>query len=308
MRVGLRGGSERTCLLLPFIVFIYLLSCRARDAITEVFESDYASTPVLDEALGLTDSIRPNSILKPLYDFNAWTHRFNGGQAAVDDVNAYLREPPIYCKDPIAFWMAELSAQRRPQLAQMALDYLTIPCKSSYFYYILTLLTYLIGASIDVERAFSRGRRVISLYRHSLSDDTSRASIMFGSWVAAGMVPRDELIEATRRLRSRAPTSSLPAPSHAAPSHGAPSRTAPPHSTLSRSTLSHSAPSRRHARVPSRHQPQANHPPSSSDHEMTDAQSSSEDTQQEDEGTGQDGEGMEQDEEGTEQGDTASEF
>lgn len=67
-----------------------------------------------------------------------------------------------------------------------------------------------VGSSVDVERAFSRGRRAISLYRHSLTDVSALTTIIFGSWSQAGILPREKLIAATAALRSRRGTQTQP--------------------------------------------------------------------------------------------------
>lgn len=188
-----------------YLLITHSFNFSAREAFIAVYESDYASLHVNSER----STRHANLDANPLYDFNHWRKRFQGARSsAYDVIDAYLREPVVDYEDPIAFWLAERAAGHRPQLAQMAIDYLTIPCKCFTLLSVLFSLRRLLfvaGASVDVERAFSRGRRAISLYRHSLSDSTARASIVFGSWVAAEVVPQDVLINATRDLRSRLP-------------------------------------------------------------------------------------------------------
>jgi hypothetical protein len=51
------------------------------------------------------------------------------------------------------------------------------------------------AASTDVERGFSRGRLNVSRLRHSLSDESTRAATVLGSWAQIpGLVVDDELV------------------------------------------------------------------------------------------------------------------
>jgi hypothetical protein len=57
----------------------------------------------------------------------------------------------------------------------------------------------MLAASTDVERAFSRGRLTVSRLRHSLSDETTRAATVLGSWAdIPGLVLNEELIKNIR--------------------------------------------------------------------------------------------------------------
>lgn len=52
-----------------------------------------------------------------------------------------------------------------------------------------------IATSTDVERAFSRGGLTVSKMRHSLSDESTRAATVLGSWCDfPGAIPRDDVI------------------------------------------------------------------------------------------------------------------
>lgn len=144
------------------------------------------------------------------FEFDNWDRTLLGqSDNNTSVVDAYLSEPVIYCKDPIAHWRGEIIAKRRVPLAHMALDYLSIPCASSLVLINLTLrsLFVTVGTSVDVERAFSRGRRAISLYRHRMSEGTARSTIAFGSWAAEDIVQRDKLVDAIENLSSRRPRS-----------------------------------------------------------------------------------------------------
>lgn len=60
------------------------------------------------------------------------------------------------------------------------------------------------AASTDVERAFSRGGLTVSKRRHALSDESVRAAMVIGSWVAMGdIIPRGDIIEVFRNKSKR---------------------------------------------------------------------------------------------------------
>jgi hypothetical protein len=51
-------------------------------------------------------------------------------------------------------------------------------------------------SSTDVERAFSKGGLTITKLRHSLSDESARASCVLGTWTELdGAIPRDQIIQ-----------------------------------------------------------------------------------------------------------------
>ena len=57
------------------------------------------------------------------------------------------------------------------------------------------LLIFLLATSTDVERAFSRGGLTVSKMRHSLSDESTRAASVLGSWCdLPGAVPCEEIM------------------------------------------------------------------------------------------------------------------
>lgn len=47
-----------------------------------------------------------------------------------------------------------------------------------------------------MERAFSKGGVTVSRFRHSLTDDSTRASAVLGSWIGLEGVVQREVIEA----------------------------------------------------------------------------------------------------------------
>ncbi|PIL32390.1 hypothetical protein GSI_05636 [Ganoderma sinense ZZ0214-1] len=102
-----------------------------------------------------------------------------------DALEEYL-EGPLRTKqtDPLKFWNNALqNGTADPNLARMALDVLSTP-----------------ATSMDAERAFSRGRLTVSRLRHSLSDQSVRASTVLGSWARySELVPEADAIELLRR-------------------------------------------------------------------------------------------------------------
>ena len=52
-----------------------------------------------------------------------------------------------------------------------------------------------VATSTDVERAFSKGGLTVSKMRHSLSDESTRAACVLGSWCDfPGAVPREDIM------------------------------------------------------------------------------------------------------------------
>jgi hypothetical protein len=121
-----------------------------------------------------------------------------------DVVDAYLASPPIpSIQDPISYWQA--MASNNDPFAQMALDYLSTPGKCFCFmHYIQYTNKPLLASSTDVERAFSKGRLNVSRLRHSLSDETTRAATVLGSWAdVAGLVLEEDLVANIKNKRFR---------------------------------------------------------------------------------------------------------
>ena len=96
--------------------------------------------------------------------------------------------------NPIQYWHGALVLRPDSRLARMALDYLSAP-----------------ASSVDVERAFSRGALTVTHRRHSLSDTSTRNSIVLGGWLKdTDLVPKQKLIEFFRKKSSRGePTPSV---------------------------------------------------------------------------------------------------
>src|SRR5262245_41273877 len=116
--------------------------------------------------------------------------------SAFDALDAYLAAPTIpSVQDPLGYWQA-LSSNGDP-LAQMSLDYLSSPGKPFCLLGSVSRKQLISGeaASTDVERGFSRGRLNVSRLRHSLSDQSTRAATVLGSWAGIpGLVVDDELV------------------------------------------------------------------------------------------------------------------
>ncbi|EKM57144.1 uncharacterized protein PHACADRAFT_64752, partial [Phanerochaete carnosa HHB-10118-sp] len=80
-----------------------------------------------------------------------------------DALEAYLSSPPLpKVGDPIMYWQSQLTGG--DPLARMGLDFLSAP-----------------ASFVDVERAFSQSGLTVSKQRHALSDESVRASTVFGS-------------------------------------------------------------------------------------------------------------------------------
>ena len=59
------------------------------------------------------------------------------------------------------------------------------------------------ATSTESERAFSRGRITVSRLRHSLSDESVRASTVLGSWARIpGLVPEKAILKRFRKRKS----------------------------------------------------------------------------------------------------------
>jgi hypothetical protein len=62
----------------------------------------------------------------------------------------------------------------------------------------------LLATSTDVERAFSRGGLTVSKMRHSLSDESTRAATVLGSWCTfTDLVPFGEIASKFKEKSSR---------------------------------------------------------------------------------------------------------
>ena len=84
--------------------------------------------------------------------------------SSVAELEAYFKEPPKICKDPIAWWAER--EKEFPRLSRMAFDILSIPAMSS-----------------EPERVFSRGGLVISSQRHSINAKTLETLLCLQHWL-----------------------------------------------------------------------------------------------------------------------------
>lgn len=112
---------------LSFSFFSQLtLVLRAKQSLVDVYEADYAPVDSEDPQLA------QNTASTSHFAFGSWAKKVRGAKdGSRSVVEAYLSEPVEVCDDPIAYWRGQIVAGRRVELAQMALDYLTIPCAFS---------------------------------------------------------------------------------------------------------------------------------------------------------------------------------
>jgi hypothetical protein len=114
-----------------------------------------------------------------------------------DEMKHYLSSAIIDSnEDPIQFWVRQSQKYPERQLWRMALDYLSAA-----------------ATSCDPERAFSHGALTVTHLRHSLSDKSTRASIVAGAWVSEkGLIPEEDLVGLYRNKlshRARAPRQNI---------------------------------------------------------------------------------------------------
>jgi len=113
---------------------------------------------------------------------------------ACDPLDAYLNSPVIpTVQDPLVYWHG-MTCSNDP-IAPMALDFLSTPGQELILYVSFIFDTTISASSTDIERAFRKGRLTVSLLRHSLSDESTRAGTVLGSWAAIpGLVPNQEIL------------------------------------------------------------------------------------------------------------------
>lgn len=120
----------------------------------------------------------------------------------VDALEEWMSSAPVTSNsDPISWWSA-MEATGHP-LARMALDFLSIP-GNGFVYRLFAMFDNLVATSTDVERAFSRGGLTVSKMRHSLSDESTRAATVLGSWCTfTDLVPFGEIASKFKAKSSR---------------------------------------------------------------------------------------------------------
>ena len=121
-----------------------------------------------------------------------------------DPIDEWLSTPALtHVSDGLSWWTAMI--QTKHPLARMALDFLSAPGIISY----LSSNNgsnngSILATSTDVERAFSSGGLTVSKMRHSLSDESTRAATVLGSWCNFPQaIPRDDIIAAFRDKNKR---------------------------------------------------------------------------------------------------------
>lgn len=108
-----------------------------------------------------------------------------------DELNDYLESPVDPTKDALAWWHAR--RLQFPRLSRMALDYLSIPGASHSISLWAAADCKPSATSVDVERTFSRGRRLLSHVRSRLSAQTTRAVLCLSDWVRWDLVKSQDI-------------------------------------------------------------------------------------------------------------------
>ncbi|KAG8692108.1 hypothetical protein FRC08_010001 [Ceratobasidium sp. 394] len=127
-------------------------------------------------------STRPQPVLRT--GGSIWTQRHTSSSAPPihlerDSIEEYLETPVVstYVINQyggiLSYWASEL--ERRPRMARMALDLLTVP-----------------ASSVDAERAFSGGRLMMNHLQHGMSTRSFQAQMAVGSWYGTPLLPELE--------------------------------------------------------------------------------------------------------------------
>ena len=155
-----------------------------KDITCRVYQEDYPSI--------VTASL-PASPRRPLAPSRDWPSLLRGPSAApphqerdkLMEFWASSIEPPE--TNPLQFWHGALVSRPESRLARMAIDYLSAP-----------------ASSVDVECAFSRGAFTVTHRRHTLSDQSTRNSIVVGAWLKdTKLIPKEELIKFFQKKTAR---------------------------------------------------------------------------------------------------------
>jgi len=121
-----------------------------------------------------------------------------------DELERYLSTDPEHVTDSISWWCER--KMMFPHLHCMALDYLTIPgvsripSESTCTIYSISF----VATSVDVKRAFSQGRLLLSHVRSRLSVQSTQALMCLGAWSLRGFV-KDSDVQAVTILPGVAP-------------------------------------------------------------------------------------------------------
>jgi hypothetical protein len=114
-----------------------------------------------------------------------------------DELDRYLGSDPEYVVDAVLWWHDRRADY--PHLSRMAMDYLVIPRKCSYFYFPsqVDFSHILLATSVGVERTFSKGRLLLSHLRNRLSVQSTRALMCLGVWSLQGYVQDTDINKVT---------------------------------------------------------------------------------------------------------------
>jgi hypothetical protein len=68
----------------------------------------------------------------------------------------------------------------------------------------MMLISTFLAASTDIERGFSQGGLTVTLKRHSLNDESTRAATILGTWVDIdGLIPDEYILNLFREKGKR---------------------------------------------------------------------------------------------------------
>ena len=99
------------------------------------------------------------------------------GQSVIDDAGGVL-----------CYWEQQLATQ--PQLARMALDFLSTPGEALSTWHMCSgSHDSAVASSVDVECAFSSGRLQVNHLQHGMSSQTLKAQTAVSSWFGPPIFP-----------------------------------------------------------------------------------------------------------------------
>ncbi|KIL57332.1 hypothetical protein M378DRAFT_88068, partial [Amanita muscaria Koide BX008] len=96
-----------------------------------------------------------------------------------DELAAYLEQDRERVQDVLGWWKKK--QVEFPRLSQMAIDFHCVP-----------------ATSVDVERAFSQGRLLLSHIRNRLSAESTQSLLCLGAWFKAGLVQTNDILAASK--------------------------------------------------------------------------------------------------------------
>ena len=147
----------------------------AKDIAQQVYREDYPSIPTANHPISPKRPPAPSGDWPSLLRISKPT-----SHGERNELTAFWASP---CEpagtDPLKFWVGVLISRPESRLARMAIDYLSAP-----------------ASSVEVERAFSRGALTVTHRHHTLSDQSTRNSIVLGAWLKeTHLIPKDDLVE-----------------------------------------------------------------------------------------------------------------